>query len=200
MFKDLGFKISQISGLDQPTIKLEQLVAKRVVVHENSAVFLNLNVNSQQMPLKMMLREKSNNFTDLKVFWSYSNQYPCIGVNQNDGELKAAKVMTIKGHGELRFAKKVVYLGIYAFNKSVSLDICYAFGKDCQSQLNSCLHIDNDKPSKKEDMTNKKIYNPGLQLKYFQIRTRQSVSKTVNDYVKTLRETKRIRNAAILAG
>ena len=73
--------ISQLMWLGCTTDKLDMLTPLQIKLDKISAYFIKCPVEKKLAPMKIMFREfhRADSNTDVQVFWSFTNPYPCEG-------------------------------------------------------------------------------------------------------------------------
>ena len=82
----------------QATDILDVLTPLAVQLDRVSAIFVKCPVEKKPAPMKIMFRDFSpaDSTTDVEVFWSFTNPYPCDGGDRDcDGFFRQQKSMTI---------------------------------------------------------------------------------------------------------
>jgi len=197
---------NQVSHLVQMNVTsnvkvLEAMRPMQIDLKPISALFLKLPVSRRRPPLIAVFKDlqvnggfdgsEEKDGSDVQVFWSYTNPFPCNGSDaEYDGSFSGKKVMKI-GTGESKFAQAQIYLAIYARTQNFHDHLIYSFGRNALRaiEFREKLTASDSKGTpaeknaaaigKKEKEQN--VYNHKLRLKQFSGDTQQNVERLLYD-------------------
>ena len=144
--------------------KVESYSPVELTMQKVSAIFYKIPVEKKMAPLKIIFKNldpdpsyNGSDSSDMQLFYSFNNQYPCCDeTDKNGGLIKAecdgffdqTKVCNIGNFSDNKFSQKYCFIGIYT-RRGLKDAFSFGFGGHCEKLINDSfkkINFDDNEP------------------------------------------------------